>query len=900
MQDSDEPSIPGQPVTLVQNGIEIANVTSGEDGSYTFSNLAPGTYEVDDPIIVSLTTGSVVVPPIPVSGTSSISGVKFNDLNGNGVKDAGEPGIANWQMALTFVGKVGGPVHDIIIAKTKTDATGAYNFKKLFPGIYRVSEFSQLGWTPTTATELTVTLPGSKTNQNFGNKLVTLPGKASVWGVKYNDLNGNGANNGEPGLSGWTIKLKNLSTNVELTTTTNVNGWYSFTNLDPGNYQLSEVVQSGWTAVAPAGGVHAAFALAAGDNKELNFGNKNNNLPPTVHTLTASPNSPQKVGQSIVLTATASDPENDPLQYRFVIRGPSPSSQVRSDTGYTNSASWTWSTVGYVPGDYQVEVWVRDGKHADVNGFDAKKSMTYKLTVANLPPRVNALYSDRPAPQYVGSWIKWTAVASDPEGDPLQYKFYLRGPSTNGFWIDQTGWGKNNRWIWRTNPLDVGYSEVLVAVRDGKHTGPGGSDDYEVARFVILGVVSINQPPAIISLSSNVASPQPIGATVMWRATASDAEGNAVFYRYWIKGPATRGVWNLARDWSTDPTWVWPTSLADAGTSEIQVQARDGQHASPAGWDDDAGALFTVLRPNQPPALVSLKPDKPSSQVAGTPIKWTAVASDPDREPIFYKYWLKGPSTGNGWKVVQEWSTNNQWTWTSSGNDGGAYTVYVYARDGKHNPATGYDSALGAPYLLTPNQPPKLTALTPDKKSPQSAGTAVKWTVKATDANKDPMLYRFWLKGPSTGNAWKVVQEWSTNNQWTWTSTGYDDGAYTVYAYVRDGKHNPVTSYDSALGAAYLLTPNQPPKLAALMPDKPSPQSAGTAIRWTATAADANKDPDHLSVLAQGSCYRQHLENNAGLVCKEPVDLDQCSDRWRQIQSLCLRPRRQARPGNRL
>ena len=252
VQDSDEPSIPGQPVTLVQNGIEIANVTSGEDGSYTFSNLAPGNYEVDDPIFVSITVKSLVVAPIPISGTSSISGVKWNDLNGNSVKDAGEPGIANWQMALTFVGPVGGPVHDIILAKTKTDATGAYTFKKLFPGIYKVSEFSQLGWTPTTATELTVTLPGSKTNQNFGNRLVSQPGKASVWGVKYNDLNGNGANNGEPGLSGWTIKLMNLSTSVELTTTTNVNGGYSFTNLDPGSYQLSEVLQSGWTATSPA------------------------------------------------------------------------------------------------------------------------------------------------------------------------------------------------------------------------------------------------------------------------------------------------------------------------------------------------------------------------------------------------------------------------------------------------------------------------------------------------------------------------------------------------------------------------------------------------------------------------------------------------------------------------
>ena len=91
-------------------------------------------------------------------------------------------------------------------------------------------------------------------------------------------------------------------------------------------------------------------------------------------------------------------------------------------------------------------------------------------------------------------------VASDPEGDPLQYKFYLRGPSTSGFWMDQTGWSKNNRWIWRTNPTDVGYSQVLVAVRDGKHAGPSGSDDYDVASYFIVNLV--NQPPVITSLGT--------------------------------------------------------------------------------------------------------------------------------------------------------------------------------------------------------------------------------------------------------------------------------------------------------------------------------------------------------------------------------------------------------------
>jgi hypothetical protein len=806
VQDSDEPSIPGQPVTLVQNGKLIANVTSSEDGSYKFVNLVPGTYEVDDPIIVSVSITSVVVAPIPIMGTSSISGVKFNDLNGNGVKDSGEPGIANWEMALTFVGPVGGPVRDIIIAKTKTDVTGAYSFKRLFRGIYKVSEFSQLGWTPTTAPDLTVTLPGSKSNQNFGNKLVTQPNKASVWGVKFNDINGNGINNAEPGLSGWTIKLKNLTTSIELTTTTNVNGWYSFTNLDPGNYQVSEIVQSGWTPVAPvvpAPGMHPAFALSAGDNKELNFANKNNNLAPTILTLTANPPNSQKAGQSITLTATATDPENDPLQYRFIIKGPAPSNQVRADTGYTVSASWVWSTVGYVPGDYQVEVLVRDGLHSDPNGFDAKKSIAYKLTSANRPPRMEVLFSDRPAPQFVGSWIRWTAIASDPEGDPLQYKFYLRGPSTSGFWIDQTGWGRNNRWTWRTNPMDVGNSEVLVAVRDEKHAGPGGSDDYDVAGYFIAG---LNEPPVITDIGTNVRSPQPIGATVLWSARAIDREGDLLFFRYWLKGSSTAGVWRLARDWSTDPTWIWPTSPIDAGTSEVQVQVRDGRHSSPAGWDDDAGALFTVLRPNLPPKLTALKPDKTSGQKAGTLVKWTASSTDPDRDPVLYRFWLKGPSTGNNWRIVQEWSTKNQWVWANVPNDSGAYTVYVYARDGKHAPATGYDSALGVPYtLLVSNQPPRLTALVPDKSSPRKAGTTVKWTAKASDVDRDPILYRFWLKGPSTGNKWKMVQDWSIRSQWTWANAPTNVGIYNVYVFARDGKHAPATGYDSAVGQNYML-----------------------------------------------------------------------------------------------
>ncbi|HUI39690.1 MAG TPA: SdrD B-like domain-containing protein, partial [Methanothrix sp.] len=537
VQDSDEPGIPDQPVKLMQSGKEIAATTSGSDGSYTFINLEPGTYDVDDPITVSITTTSVHVKPIPVSGSYSISGVKFNDVNGNGVKDPGEPGIANWGIDLVLV--VHG--HSISLAQAQTDASGAYSFHNLFPGTYKVSELAKQGWTPTTAVDHTISIPGSASNQNFGNRAVSTPGTASIWGFKFNDINNNGANNGEPGLAGWTIQLRNASNNtVIMTATTDATGWYSFTSLQPGGYIVSELAKQGWTQTAPHGGSYT-FTLTSGETRlGMDFGNRNNNLPPTNPTLTSNRKSPQKVGTSVRWTAGATDPEGDPLQFRFFVRGPEPGHSLQADTGYSGNNIWTWYTNGYQPGTYQVEVWIRDGFHTGPDGYDVKKTVSFTLTSPNLPPKVKALYADRPAPQYAGSWIKWTALASDPDGDPIQYRFFLRGPSTGGFWIDQTGWGKNNRWVWRTNPMDVGPSEVLVAVRDGSHAGPGGSDDYAFEDYFI---VSLNQPPVITAFGANVQSPQPIGVTVRWQATAFDPEGNLLFYRYWIKGPSTAGLW---------------------------------------------------------------------------------------------------------------------------------------------------------------------------------------------------------------------------------------------------------------------------------------------------------------------------------------------------------------------
>ena len=75
-----------------------------------------------------------------------IHGTKFNDLNSNGVKDEGEPGLADWKIYLD-ANESGewdpGEPYEM------TAADGSYSFSGLGPGTYVVAEEPQAGWDQT-------------------------------------------------------------------------------------------------------------------------------------------------------------------------------------------------------------------------------------------------------------------------------------------------------------------------------------------------------------------------------------------------------------------------------------------------------------------------------------------------------------------------------------------------------------------------------------------------------------------------------------------------------------------------------------------------------------------------------------------------------------------------------
>jgi hypothetical protein len=74
----------------------------------------------------------VVVPQ------STISGVKFNDVNGDGVQDPSDAPIAGWSVTMN-PGNI----------TVQTDANGVYTFANVLDGVYTVCEVQQVGWTQT-------------------------------------------------------------------------------------------------------------------------------------------------------------------------------------------------------------------------------------------------------------------------------------------------------------------------------------------------------------------------------------------------------------------------------------------------------------------------------------------------------------------------------------------------------------------------------------------------------------------------------------------------------------------------------------------------------------------------------------------------------------------------------
>lgn len=198
-----------------------------------------------------------------------VCGVKYADLNGNGLRDPNEPPLAGWAVNAGSVG-------------TTTSATGNYCLE-LHPGSQSVCEGLSQYWTPTQPPVSPPCVPvtvsaNTTTNVDFGNRPRC---SATICGRKTTP-----PPNAQP-VAGWTIIATSGQGGPTITATTQPDGSYCMTLFGPGSYTISEAPKTGWLQSVPASGTYqvkvdcvtgpAGFqGLITGANpKEVHFVNRN-------------------------------------------------------------------------------------------------------------------------------------------------------------------------------------------------------------------------------------------------------------------------------------------------------------------------------------------------------------------------------------------------------------------------------------------------------------------------------------------------------------------------------------------------------------------------------------------------------------------------------------------------
>jgi choice-of-anchor A domain-containing protein len=183
---------------------------------------------------------------IPLARTVALGDRVWEDTNGNGMQDAGEPGMTNVTVRL-----LDGSSN--LVATTVTDSSGTYLFANLPPATYQVAfvapsryvftvrdaanagDSADSDVNPATGKTVPVALQAGETNLTVDAGLYV---PAVVYGYLFNDNDNNLVNGaGDSGISGALVRLT-VGGVVVASTTTGTQGLYRFENVPAGTVSI--------------------------------------------------------------------------------------------------------------------------------------------------------------------------------------------------------------------------------------------------------------------------------------------------------------------------------------------------------------------------------------------------------------------------------------------------------------------------------------------------------------------------------------------------------------------------------------------------------------------------------------------------------------------------------------
>ncbi len=380
--------------------------------------------------------------------------------------------------------------------------------------------------------------------------------------------------------------------------------------------------------------------------------------------LSAFPAGSQKLGQPVTLVASAA---GCPLpEYRWWIL-PLGGTWAPLTNSYSNSATFNWDTLGANIGDYKLGVWARNAGSTDQ--LQTSAALDYTLKDCTTPI---LQYSTSPS----SSIINLTASSSCAGGTP-QYRWWMMPPG--GTWQPlTTTYSASSSYSWDTNGLTPGLYQVGVWV-DTR----GNPDVLQTSSAIGVTVAKSVYDCSSVTITASNPSPQNTGGNYQFSASSTCTNNSAEYA--WFTRHIPDGKWVIMNTniepgsgnvtWSSNSTIAWNTQNLPIGTYQVGIWARAAGSNSPTL--QATSAIDYVLQSANPNCTsISLKSDLASPIKIGSTVNFS---SKPVCNTTYqFRWWVLPP--GGTWTVVNDWSTNSTFSWTTTGLKPGKYLVDVWVK----------------------------------------------------------------------------------------------------------------------------------------------------------------------------------------------------------------------------
>ena len=324
-------------------------------------------------------------------------------------------------------------------------------------------------------------------------------------------------------------------------------------------------------------------------------------------------------GDSVTLTARATDPNGDDLTYKWIASA----GQVIGD-----GLSVTLSTAGVDASSGRVNIKVHvtvSDDHGGTASADQIISVTPAFVAGPVPPVPPGelgvkLEADQRSVR-AGETVTLTATVSNRDANEVAYEW------KTSLGTVRTG-GRSATLETSGIQLSGSARQVSVTVTVKDASGAVASDTAAVS---VAAAAPSNWPPAI-TLRANRTSVQQ-GEEVEISANATDRDGDPLTYSWNVTGGQRSGGGNRV---------TLRTSGADPGRVEVSATVSDGRGESAT----DRVTIVVMPRANHSPTISSVDPDRTRARV-GERVSVSARASDPDNDELRYS-WTSSAGTIRG------------------------------------------------------------------------------------------------------------------------------------------------------------------------------------------------------------------------------------------------------------